>query len=123
MIERVDVTVRTGPFAEAVLPRVISVLSARAGLGVDRVNDALLLADVLASADTGRTSLRVVVERHDEGICVVVPALSAGEAERLIQGATFDGIGSILDGLADRIAVGANGDGEELRVVVGRENV
>ncbi len=50
------------------LPRVVGVLAARAGLTLDRLNDATLVADVIAaSASPGRGQLALRLERFEDG--------------------------------------------------------
>lgn len=120
VLERVDLTLVGGAVAAAVLPRVVGVLAARAGLTLDRLNDATLVADVVAASidDGSRRALALRIERFETELAVSVLALGPGEAERLIAGATIDGIGSVLDRLADEVRV--EQDGASVSILVGR---
>lgn len=119
LLERVELTLAGGEVAAAVLPRVVGVLAARAGLTLDRLNDATLVADVIAaSASPGRGQLALRLERFETELVLVVLDLAPGAAEQLIAGATIDGIGSVLERLADEVRV--EQDGAAVAIAVGR---
>jgi serine/threonine-protein kinase RsbW len=108
-----------------VLGRVVGILAARADFPIDRLDDALLIADTLAAtaagfAEDGRVNVRIVtrpgsVELH------VGPLRTQG-ADALIASAVLSGIGNVLEQMADELdaqAAGGDGDGEYLRIRLG----
>jgi hypothetical protein len=113
-----------GPLAAPVLGRVVGILAARADCPIDRLDDALLVADAIAAkaanfAEDGRVNVRVVavpgsVELH------VGPLRSDGAAD-LIASAALPGIGNVLERVADELEPQAavNGHAEYLRIRLG----
>jgi len=119
------VAVVRGPLVAPVLGRVIGMLAARADFPIDRLDDALLVADAVAAkaglfAPDGRIQVHVValtgsVELH------VGPLLTNG-ADDLVASAALPGVGNVLERVADEIESGQNGalgDGEYLRIKLG----
>ena len=117
-----SVTVVSGPLAGPVLGRVVGMLAARADCPIDRLDDALLVADAVAAkagsfSDDGRIRARVVarlgsVELH-------VGPLRAGGADDLVASAALPGVGNVLERVADELQSQArNGevDGEFLLI-------
>ena len=113
-----------GPLAAPVLGRVVGILAARADCPIDRLDDALLIADAIA-AKAGSF-------RDDERICVRVVArvgfvelhvgpLRTDGARELVASAALPGIGNVLERVADELepVAGANGDDEYLRIRLG----
>jgi hypothetical protein len=116
------VGVATGPLGAPVLGRVVGMLAARADCPIDRLDDALLVADAVAAkagsfSEDGRIRARVVarlgsVELH-------VGPLRAGGADDLIASAALPGVGNVLERVADELESQArNGevDGEFLLI-------
>ncbi len=104
-----------------VLARVTAFLAARAGLSVDKVSDALLLSDTIASAHAllDDATLRISVLTRDGSMELVIGPLEAGSSERILGAPHIDGHG-ILERLADQRVVISDGDGRErLRLVLG----
>ncbi|MGH2942848.1 MAG: hypothetical protein ACRDLN_08775 [Solirubrobacteraceae bacterium] len=99
-----SVGVSTGPLGAPVLGRVVGMLAARADCPIDRLDDALLVADAVAAkagsfSDDGRIHVRVVarigsVELH-------VGPLRGGGADGLIASAALPGVGNVLERVAD----------------------
>lgn len=105
-----------------VLSRVTAFLAARAGLTVDRVSDALLLADTIAAAHAFLEDqpLRVAVSTSEGSLEIILGPLNAGEAERILGAPHIDGHG-ILNRLVDERVVLPDAEGRErLRLVLGR---
>jgi hypothetical protein len=114
------VGVATGPLSTPVLGRVVGMLAARADCPIDRLDDALLVADAVAAragsfSDDGRIRAQVVarlgsVELH-------VGPLRAGGANGLIESAALPGVGNVLERVADELQAqdGAD-DGEYLLI-------
>lgn len=124
--ERNEATVglARGPLAAPVLGRVVGILAARADCPIDRLDDALLIADAVAAkaasyAPDGRVNVRVMAERGS--VELHVGPLRADGAEDLIASASLPGIGNVLERVADELEPqpGENGDDEYLRIRLG----
>jgi len=113
-----------GPLAAPVLGRVVGILAARADCPIDRLDDALLVADAVAAkaaifALDGRVNVRVMAERGS--VELRVGPLRADGADALIASASLPGIGNVLERVADELEPqpGDNGDDEYLRIKLG----
>ncbi len=113
-----------GPLAAPVLGRVVGILAARADCPIDRLDDALLIADAIAAraatyASDGRVNVRVVAEPGS--VELHVGPLRADGADGLIASASLPGIGNVLERVADELEPqsGENGDDEYLRIRLG----
>ena len=106
-----------GPLAGTVLSRVAGAMAAQAGLRLDRLSDATLLAEALAAhgarhmAD-GRLTAHLAVTPGR--LRVRFGPLAPGGADGLRRDATLPDVGSVLDGLADDLVVEAGPAGEML---------
>lgn len=115
---RLDVAL--GPLLPPILARAVGAYAARADLPLDRVDDAILVADALSAAASseavdGRLALRLDAE---PGVLHVrVGPLRPGGAERLMSGASAGEAGNVLHRLAGRVGVRASGRGNEYLVV------
>jgi serine/threonine-protein kinase RsbW len=113
-----------GPLAAPVLGRVIGILAARADCPIDRLDDALLIADAIAAraakfAEDGRVNVRVVAERGS--VELHVGPLREDGADGLVASASLPGIGNVLERVADELETrpGDNGTDEYLRIRLG----
>jgi serine/threonine-protein kinase RsbW len=115
-----------GPLAAPVLARVVGILAARAHCPIDRLDDALLVADAVAAkaatfADDGRVNVHVLAELGS--VELRVGPLRADGADELIASASLPGIGNVLERVADELESGpasdGDGDGEYLRIRLG----
>ncbi len=113
-----------GPLAAPVLGRVVGILAARADCPIDRLDDALLVADAIAAkaasfAEDGRVNVRVVAERGS--VELRVGPLRIDGASGLIDSASLPGIGNVLERVADVLEPQAsdNGNDEYLRIRLG----
>jgi anti-sigma regulatory factor (Ser/Thr protein kinase) len=99
--------------ARTVLPRVLSVLAARAELSTDRISDAQLLADALA-AHAGRSidgsHIAMAVSARPRELNLRVGPLIAGRGEQLILDSDLGGLGPVLGKLADSHGVTRSDD-------------
>lgn len=119
------VSVVGGPLAAPVLGRVVGMLAARADCPIDRLDDALLVADAVAAKTAafsvdGRVGVLVLAERG----CVelVVGPLREGAAEQLVESVALPCVGNVLDRVADELdsePVSGDGGGEQLRIRLG----
>lgn len=113
-------TLEVGPLAAPVLTRVTGALAAQAGLAVDRLNDARLVAEAVvahAPAHTVAGRLQVAFEATGGRLLVRLGPLVRGGAEGLRRDATFEGVGSVLEALADDVYDETAADGEYLIVL------
>jgi serine/threonine-protein kinase RsbW len=114
--DRTTVVVRDGPLAAPVLSRTVSIVAARAGLPLDRLNDAVLVADaVVAHAPRGR--LAVAIDAGVRQIVLRVGPLSAGDARRLLAEAALPDTGNVIERLADDVGIRPASAGGEYLVV------
>jgi hypothetical protein len=118
-----SVGITSGPLSAPVLGRVVGMLAARADCPIDRLDDALLVADAVAAtagsfSDDGRVRVRVVarlgaVELH-------VGPLRPGGAGGLVASAALPGVGNVLERVADVLEPQRqNSDGEYLLIRLG----
>jgi anti-sigma regulatory factor (Ser/Thr protein kinase) len=113
----IAVTVAPATLARAVLPRILSVLAARAHFSTDRISDAQLVADSLAahapeSLGADRLSLTARVDGRALEVCV--GPLGVGQADRLIMDSDVDGLGPVIEKLTDERRVATVGSAEML---------
>ena len=120
-----SVTVVSGPLAGPVLGRVVGMLAARADCPIDRLDDALLVADAIAAkaasfSDDGRVNVHVAAEIGS--VELLVGPLRPNGAEELIESAALPGVGNVLERVADELESehrDGDGDVEYLRIRLG----
>jgi anti-sigma regulatory factor (Ser/Thr protein kinase) len=98
------VSIAPASLARAVVPRLACALAARAHFSIDRVSDVALLADALAAHATDavceqHVSLGIGVRPRD--LELRIAPLRAGQAEGLIGASDLDGLGKVIEKLAD----------------------
>ena len=118
------IALRNGPLVGPVLSRVIGMLAARALCPVDRLDDALLVADAIAAHAPDHTTdgvLVVTITTDVEQMRLRVGPLRTDGADRVLADSTLPGVGNVLERVADEIDSGPtdDGDGEELRIAIG----
>jgi hypothetical protein len=111
------VTIAPASLARSVLPRIVSVLAARANFSTDRISDAQLVADALAahapsSLGADQISLTIAVQSRSLRLCV--GPLGAGRADQLILDSDVQGLGPVIEKLTDERRVAAVGSEEVL---------
>ena len=97
-------TIAPASLAQAVLPRVLSVLAARAHFSTDRISDAEIGADALAAhalGSLGANRLNLIVDVSSRSLELRVGPLGPGRAERLIVDSAMDGLGGVIEKLTD----------------------
>lgn len=102
-----------------VLERMIGALAARHQITVDRLNDAILVADAVsdhAPSAFASEAVRLAVADGDGGLDLRVGPMPSGGGERLREGLTLPDVGGSLETLADEVRVETDGDGEYLVV-------
>ncbi len=111
------VRVVDGPLVAPVLSRVVGMLAARAQCPVDRLDDALLVADAIAAhTQTHTTDGHVTVRLFADGDAIElhVGELGEGGARGLLADASLPGVGNVLERIADEVSIETGGDGREV---------
>jgi serine/threonine-protein kinase RsbW len=106
----VEMTLAPSTLAQAVLPRVLSALAARAYFSTDRISDVQLVADTLvanARDSISGSHLGVAVNLAPRDLELQIGPLRAGSARRLIDSAAADGFGAVIERLTDDHRVSA----------------
>ncbi|HVL94220.1 MAG TPA: hypothetical protein VM266_00020 [Solirubrobacteraceae bacterium] len=113
-------SVASGPLVGPVLRRVVGMLAARADLPLDRLDDAVLVADVIASRASpwAPEALHVSLRPETRSLWLRVGPLSSGGVEALLGDAAVPDVGSVIVKLADEVHVDTETAGEFLRVRV-----
>lgn len=100
------VRVARGPFVAPVLSRVVGMLAARAQCPVDRLDDALLVADAIAAHGPQHSRnghLRVALRTSGAGLELDVRDLGASGGAGLLADAALPGVGNVLERIADDV--------------------
>lgn len=118
------IALREGPLVGPVLSRVVGMLAARALCPIDRLDDALLVADAIAAHAPSHTAdevLVVTVTTDAETMRLRVGPLRENGADGVLADATLPGVGNVLEHVADELVSGRTDDGvgEELRIAIG----
>jgi serine/threonine-protein kinase RsbW len=106
-----------GPLVAPILGRVVGMLTARADCPIDRLDDALLVADAISAkagsfSEDGRVNVRVIARLGS--VELQVGPLRAGGAEELVASAALPGVGNVLERVADVLEHRRNGTGDFL---------
>ena len=112
--------VRNTPLLGPVLTRVIGMLAARAQCPIDRLDDALLVADTVAahSPDHAADGVVMVGLAAGDGLLeLTIGALEPQGAQAVLKDAELPGVGNILERVADAVEIRA--DGQELYIRLG----
>jgi anti-sigma regulatory factor (Ser/Thr protein kinase) len=113
----VEMTLAPSTLAQAVLPRVLSALAARAYFSTDRISDLQLVADTLVANfhdSISGSHLGVAVTLSPRNLELNVGPLRTGSARRLIDFAAADGLGAVLQRLTDEHRVSESDAAEML---------
>jgi hypothetical protein len=113
------VSIASGPLVGPVLRRVVGMLAARADLPLDRLDDAVLVADLIAArapAHSVDDKINVALDSGQRSLVLRVGPLRPGGAEALIVDAAVPGVGNVIEQLADELSVAPEGDSEYLHV-------
>jgi hypothetical protein len=109
--------VRNGPLLGPVLTRVIGMLAARAQCPIDKLDDALLVADTVAAHSPDHATngtVLVALAAEETGIELTVTRLEPQGAQALLKDAELPGVGNVLERVADKVEI--RGDGKELYI-------
>ena len=113
------VSIVAGPLVGPVLRRVVGMLAARADLPLDRLDDAVLVADLIAArapAHVAGDRVDVSLEPGSRSLALHVGPLREGGGEALIIDAAVPGVGNVIEQLADELTVSPEGGEEYLHV-------
>jgi hypothetical protein len=113
------VSIAAGPLVGPVLRRVVGMLAARADLPLDRLDDAVLVADLVAArapAHVADETVDVALESGERSIGLRIGPLRAGGGRALMVDAAVPGVGNVIEQLADRLEIQTEGDHEYLYV-------
>ncbi|MEW6583180.1 MAG: hypothetical protein AB1416_10515 [Actinomycetota bacterium] len=119
----VDVSV--GPLAGAVLSRVAGAMAAQAGLRLDRLADATLIAEALVAHGTRHAQdgrLLTAITAEPGRLSLRLGPLMPGGGERLRRDATLPEVGSVLERLADEVVVEPGGAGDFVVLRIGTDS-
>jgi hypothetical protein len=113
------VSIASGPLVGPVLRRVVGMFAARADLPLDRLDDAVLVADLVAArapAHVADDTVEVALASSVRSLDLRVGPLRAGGARALVVDAAVPGVGNVIEQLADGLEFETEGDREYLRV-------
>ena len=113
------VWIAAGPLVGPVLRRVVGMFAARADLPLDRLDDAVLVADVVAArapAHVTNETVEVELASSTRSLDLRVGPLRAGGGRALVVDAAVPGVGNVIEQLADGLDVETDGEAEFLRV-------
>ena len=113
------VSIAAGPLVGPILRRVVGMLAARADLTLDRLDDAVLIADLIAArapAHSVDDKINVTLDSGDRSLVLRVGPLRHGGGQALIVDAAVPGVGNVIEQLADELSVSPEGDAEFLHV-------
>jgi serine/threonine-protein kinase RsbW len=114
--------VRNGPLLGPVLTRVIGMLAARAQCPIDRLDDALLVADTVAAHSPDHTldgTVTVALAAQEGQLELTVASLRPQGGEALLRDADLPGVGNVLEQVADAVEVRTEDEDEALYIRLG----
>jgi hypothetical protein len=119
----VSLRLAAGPLTRPVLARVVSMVLARAGAPMDRLDDAMMICDAvaaLAPAHTRDNRFAMTVLADSGGIELRVGELSADGARGLVADAEVPGVGNVLERMSDelRVVPSSETSGEQVVLVL-----
>ena len=113
------VSIAAGPLVGPILRRVVGMLAARADLPLDRLDDAVLVADLIAArapAHVVGQTVDVELSSSARSLELRVGPLRGGGGEALVVDAAVPGVGNVIEQLADELRVSPEGEREYLHV-------
>jgi hypothetical protein len=113
------VSIAAGPLVGPILRRVVGMLAARADLPLDRLDDAVLVADLIAARAPAHVlygTVDVAFEPGPRTLSLRVGPLRPGGGDALVVDAAVPGVGNVIEQLADELTVSPEAGGEFLHV-------
>ena len=117
--EPTTVSIAAGPLVGPILRRVVGMLAARAALPLDRLDDAVLVADLIAArapAHVLGATVDVAFEPGPRTLSLRVGPLRPGGGKALVVDAAVPGVGNVIEQLADELSIAPEGEREFLNV-------
>lgn len=118
---RTSVSVVAGPLVGPVLRRVVGMLAARADLPLDRLDDAILVTDVIAARAPAHllgATVDVTLEPGERSLSLTIGPLRQGGAKSLVDDSAVPGVGNVIERLTDEIAVHGDSDAEYISLTL-----
>jgi hypothetical protein len=113
------VSIAAGPLVGPVLRRVVGMFAARADLPLDRLDDAVLVADLVAArapSHVAHATVDVELVSGARSLDLRVGPLREGGGRALVVDAAVPGVGNVIEQLADGLDV-ETVDGQEFLCV------
>ena len=110
-----QVSIAAGPLVGPVLRRVVGMFAARADLPLDRLDDAVLVADLVAARAPSHvldSNVEVALSSSARSLELKVGPLRAGGGRALVVDAAVPGVGNVIEQLADGLDIQTE-DGQE----------
>jgi hypothetical protein len=104
-----------------VLSRALTALAARHDITIDRISDAMLLADAISAAAPrgfAEGPVRLSIADRPEGVELKVGPMESGAAAGLRESLSLPDVGGSLETLADEVRTESDNDGEYLVVAI-----
>jgi serine/threonine-protein kinase RsbW len=120
-LDHTRMTIRQGPLVGPVLGRLVGIHAARVPLNLDRLQDALLIADAVAArAPAYALSEQLPVSLRTTGgrLELRVGPLREGGATRVLEGAEVAGAGNVIARLSDEVRIRPASSGAEYLTIV-----
>ena len=112
-----SVSVAAGPLVAPVLRRVVGMIAARADLPLDRLDDAMLVTDLVAERAQDHvlgTTVDLVVEPGERSLTLRLGPLRPGGGRALVEDSAVPGFDGVIEQLTDEISVAEDEGGEYL---------
>ena len=113
------VSIAVGPLVGPILRRVVGMLAARADLPLDRLDDAVLVADLIAArapAYVETETVDVSLQPGPRALDLRVGPLRSGGGRGLVVDAAVPGVGNVIEQLTDALTVSEEDGAEYLDV-------
>jgi serine/threonine-protein kinase RsbW len=113
------VSIAAGPLVGPVLRRVVGMFAARADLPLDRLDDAVLVADLVGARAPGHVladTVEVALTSGPRALDLRIGPLRAGGGRALVVQAAVPGVGNVIEQLADDVEVETEGEHDYLVV-------
>jgi serine/threonine-protein kinase RsbW len=117
--EATEIQVSAVELLGPVLSRALTALAARQEITIDRISDAMLLADAISAAAPLRFAdgnVKLSIADRPEGVELKIGPMESGGGDALRSSLSLPDVGGSLETLADEVRTEADGDGEYLVV-------